>query len=658
MRITLGKKLGLSFSVILGLAVFGSVISYLRLSRLTQSLDVTFEVRFPSSESAKAVQRDMNMTSVKARQAILAGSQPDRREIALKSWNGTWATLAKDLATLDELAPKWELQENRDRLLETKGLLGVLHDAQRDAIDHAVGNPDNVIKAGNEYTERGTSVADEVRRNTESMSESFHLLLEHNKEEVHTACRSLKLALGGATLVALVFGVVAAFVLIRQTSIGLRRLTEMIQDIAEGEGDVTKRLEAAGKFGNDELGEVSRLFNLFMDKLQEILRGVVVRTHKLAGSSQQLLEASAQITSNSGETAVQSKSVSRAIIQVTRNLESFSTGASEMTTTIQSIAINANEAAKVAASAVSAAQAANATVAKLGQSSTEIGAVIKVITSIAQQTNLLALNATIEAARAGEAGKGFAVVANEVKELAKQTAQATEDISRKITTIQTDTKSAVAAIGTVTGVIGQINEISATIAAAVEEQSATTNEMTRNASEAASGAGEISANIAGVNQAAENTLSRAQDSQKAAEGLNLLASELSDLTRRFKIERSDRRFPADVSVTLTANDVNGDAWGQEIRVVNFSRQGAFLTGVRGKLRPGSAVSLARRDKTEKFLVAWVGAENSPAAGQVGVSAVDPASSFFEDLIEGASPAPRQEYFSSESPAKVKAHAAH
>ncbi len=166
--------------------------------------------------------------------------------------------------------------------------------------------------------------------------------------------------------------------------------------------------------------------------------------------------------------------------QVNRNLQTVATGAEEMSATIKEIAKNASEAARVASEAVKSAATTNATVSKLGDSSVEIGQVIKVITSIAQQTNLLALNATIEAARAGEAGKGFAVVANEVKELAKQTAKATEDISQKINAIQGDTKSAVDAIGNISGIINQINDISNTIATAVEEQSATTNEMSRN----------------------------------------------------------------------------------------------------------------------------------------------------------------------------------
>jgi len=433
----------------------------------------------------------------------------------------------------------------------------------------------------------------------------------------------------------LVMGI-GSFTLVRAISHSLQRLTHMIQDIAEGEGDVSRRLEVAGNFGDDELGEVSRLFNIFMDKLQEILRGVVGHARQVEIASQQLFEASQEITANSRETSVQVNAVSLVTQQVSQNLQSVSTGAGEMTSTIQSIAGNANEAAKVASDAVGTAQAASATMAKLGQSSAEIGQVIKVITSIAQQTNLLALNATIEAARAGEAGKGFAVVANEVKELAKQTARATEDIGKKITTIQKDTKEAVDAIVTISGVINQINGISGTIAAAVEEQSATTNEMTRNVGEAAKGANDISANISGVAQAADGTSSRAQESHKAAQVLTEVAAQLSTLMAQFKIERRDPRIQIALPVLLTGIDVNGASVEQELTTINVSRRGALLKGFHGMLRDGDKISLARLQKKEPFLVAWVGGKDKPA-GQIGVSAVDPKSSFWDDVLEAKEP---------------------
>ena len=217
----------------------------------------------------------------------------------------------------------------------------------------------------------------------------------------------------------------------------------------------------------------------------------------LVSSSEELNKVSQQMSASADETATQANVVSAASEQVANNVQTVATGADEMGASIKEIAKNTADATRVATTAVRSAEATNETIGKLGQSSAEIGQVIKVITSIAQQTNLLALNATIEAARAGEAGKGFAVVANEVKELAKETAKATEDISRKIEAIQADTKGAVEAIGQIGSVIVQINDIQNTIASAVEEQSATTNEISRNLAEAARGSSEITRNITG-----------------------------------------------------------------------------------------------------------------------------------------------------------------
>lgn len=287
---------------------------------------------------------------------------------------------------------------------------------------------------------------------------------------------------------------------------------------------------------------VNEMLDVFRDALQQIARMAT----PLATSAEELNRVSQQMSSSADETAAQANVVSAASEQVSRNIQTVATGADEMSASIKEIAKNTAEATKVAMSAVRTAEATNETIGKLGQSSAEIGQVIKVITSIAQQTNLLALNATIEAARAGEAGKGFAVVANEVKELAKETAKATEDISQKIEAIQGDTKGAVSAIAQIGNVIAQINDIQNTIASAVEEQSATTNEISRNLAEAAKGGVEITKNVAGVAEAAHTNAAAATDTQKSAQGLEGMASELQGLVAQFKLD--DTRGPKKASV--------------------------------------------------------------------------------------------------------------
>jgi methyl-accepting chemotaxis protein len=301
--------------------------------------------------------------------------------------------------------------------------------------------------------------------------------------------------------------------------------------VFDEQGKPYKVLEFANDMTAVKKAEIERIqAQERSEKLAEGLKHTIDTINEnaqaLASSSEELSAVSQQMSSNSEETSAQANVVASASEQVTKNVATVATSAEEMSASIKEIAKSANEAARVATAAVKAAEDTNRTVAKLGESSIEIGKVIKVITSIAQQTNLLALNATIEAARAGEAGKGFAVVANEVKELAKQTAAATEDISGKIDAIQADTKQSVAAIGEIGAVIGQINDFANTIASAVEEQSATTNEIARNANEAAKGSMEISENITNVSEAAKNTTEGANSTLAAATELARLAVEL------------------------------------------------------------------------------------------------------------------------------------
>jgi methyl-accepting chemotaxis protein len=533
LKLTLGKKLGVGFGTILFLLVFIATASYIKSNHIRQSQDAAFEVRIPSLEAAIKLQRDLNQTQVKGRQAILAGTEADRLEPTKKLFDGTWSDVEKDIAAMDELAPKWSLQVSRDQLDEIKKQLPLLRAVQEAAIEHAAdGGRDAVIQAGNESADHATPINIAMKQSLGSMADSFDKLVDQNKEELRADNRSLNLTMAVSTFAALSMGICVAIFLSR----GIAQTTQsiLVQAQAIAAGDLTRDdLEIRSR---DELGDLTTAINEMSGGLRRMILAIKENANQVASASEALNTTSQQITSNSEQTKAQADVVSKSALSVSQNLQTVATGAEEMEGSINEIAKNATEAAKVATSAVKVAESTTATVSKLGESSNEIGQVIKVITSIAQQTNLLALNATIEAARAGEAGKGFAVVANEVKELAKETARATEDISRKIEAIQADTRAAVDAIASISDVINQVNNISGTIATAVEEQNATTNEMSRNVSEAAQASGEITSNIGGVAEAARSTTEGATETQKAAQQLVEMSTQLRGLVGKFKID--------------------------------------------------------------------------------------------------------------------------
>jgi methyl-accepting chemotaxis protein len=345
-----------------------------------------------------------------------------------------------------------------------------------------------------------------------------------------------------ATVLSLLMAIATTYLIARP----VRDAGEVVKRIAGG--DIT----SAGLVvrSSDEIGELANNVNIMQRSLRDVIASVFISAERFAAKSVEFSTAYRQITANSAEVSERANVASATSEDLKRNLQTVAAGTGEMSTTIQDIAKNATESARVAGDAVKMAQDTNSAITKLGESSAQIGQVIKVITSIAGQTNLLALNATIEAARAGEAGKGFAVVANEVKELAKQTAKATDDIRLKIEAIQSDTTASVGAIAAIGGIISHIYDISGTIAAAVEQQSATTNEMSRNLTEAAKGSTEIAKNMEGVAQAAHSTSVGAAGSQKAAETLSLMSAELHGLVAQFKVHSNG-------DASRTAGEISG-----------------------------------------------------------------------------------------------------
>ncbi|MGB9337329.1 MAG: methyl-accepting chemotaxis protein [Candidatus Acidiferrales bacterium] len=513
-------KIRASFGFILLILVALGLVSFTQVRTIRKAADET--------ASAVETRRLSNAlrTDTYQRVAALRGYLPQGNADMLKEYQDATQDSADHMVQLEQIV---DTEDERATLSKVKEHLAEYTNIVEREIE--------LRKAGKKQEAETLAFSQEGADARDAVLQWLGELIEH---EQHIAGASVaeekdlfarvQLLVGILVLGGIASGIVTAVLITRATLRPLQDMLELIEHVANNDLTVND-LKISSR---DEIGLAVEALNKMKNSLENTIQTVAANTQGVARSSDALSAVSHQMSANAEETSAQANVVSAAVARVTGSLRTVASGTEQMSISIRDIAKSATEAAKVATEAVGVAETTNVTITQLGVSSAEIGEVVKVITTIAQQTNLLALNATIEAARAGEAGKGFAVVANEVKELAKATAKATEDISGKIQAIQGDTTRAVDAIARVSAIINQIQGISSTIATAVEEQHATTNEITRNIGDAAQLSDEISTNIEGVAQAAQSTSTGAFESKRAAEQLAKMSSGLREIVERFK----------------------------------------------------------------------------------------------------------------------------
>ena len=389
-----------------------------------------------------------------------------------------------------------------------------------------VADPASVTGRLDEVQERNNVVDDQL----DALHEDLDAAMVAERADMDSTVASgqwTAIIVGGLGL-ALLIGF--AIPLVRSILRPVREVGRVVDALANG--DLTQR---AAVNSRDEIGRMAAGLDKAMENISSSMQSITAHAEQLAGAATELSAVSSEIAYTADTSSAQTSQASTEAAEISRNVATVATGADEMSVSIREISTNTSQAAGVASSAVHEAGQATQTVEKLGQSSAEIGNVIKLITSIAEQTNLLALNATIEAARAGDAGKGFAVVASEVKDLAQETARATDDIAARVAAIQDDTESAVGAIRRISDVISDINTYQATIAAAVEEQTATTAEMGRSIAEVTGGSSRIAGHIADVAEASAASVQSVSQAKEASADVARTAEELRGLVKQFHL---------------------------------------------------------------------------------------------------------------------------
>jgi methyl-accepting chemotaxis protein len=394
---------------------------------------------------------------------------------------------------------------------------------------------DEVKAAGAKMQAETTALSTDLQAALEGVRDDLGAVLSGVSATAHW---QLSISLGAMVVVLAISFIALTLIIQRKVVRPLDALRGHLTGIAEGNGDLTRRIpldqDAAGRVADDEVSQLAATFNRFLDNLQTLIRKVGVNTGKVTGASSQLDRLSRQVATDAGVTRSSAQTANRVSHEVTSDMMMVGAAVEEMVSSIREISGSAQTAAQISAEAVLQARGAGETIGRLSASTASIGEVLLMIEKVAAQTNLLALNATIEAARAGEAGRGFAVVANEVKDLAKQTAGATADIQSRIGAIKADSTSVQDAIGRINTVIDQINQATVSIAGAVEEQTATTQQMSQLINGAVGKTNEINQTVEAMTGAVDSTASCAQQTEDAAKDLASSAGELTSVVGSFK----------------------------------------------------------------------------------------------------------------------------
>ncbi len=519
-----GPRLGISARIlgVVGVLVVSAAIAggvaVVGMTRLAEETRSVVETQEGLGDGIAAVDRAQSEARLVIAQVAGAGSSA-QRQLWLGRITGADAEMDTATAAVDALIGAGSAQPDDDWLsfLERWAKWKEIRDG--DLVPAAEAG--DLLQFESIRLSAAQPLADGFVLDLENVRETVRARMTEVADEADSHADRTRLLVAGVIGVGALLAVVAGILVARSVRRSAAEVEAALEALARGDLTVTARVDT-----DDELGRMARGLTHAQGTLRTTLAEVAEASGTIATAATQMSATGQQIAAGTQEMSAQAGVVASSAGEVSRHVQAVAAGTEQMDASIREIAQNAQEAAGVAARAAAMADATNAQVARLGTSSQEIGEVVKVITQIAEQTNLLALNATIEAARAGEAGRGFAVVAGEVKELARETAAATEDISRRVAAIQADTGSAVAAIGEIAQIIAQINDYQLTIASAVEEQTATTNEIGRGVTEAAGGSSEIASTIVGVAAASASTSASMSDLESSIGDLARLSEDL------------------------------------------------------------------------------------------------------------------------------------